>query len=226
MAYEEKEYTKSFEWKTWRKIFPFLKPYKATMWRILIFNLLCAGVRYPAAAFPALRDRQLHREEQHGGPCALCAFLCGRHYLPVDQRHHFYARFDEAGDGPWARHEARLLCAFADTFVFYYNVTPVGYLLARVMSDTNRIAALVAWNFFDILWAVTYVIGVFVAMLLLNVQLALVVMLVVPAIAFLTIYFQNRILHWNRRVRKINSKITSAYNEGIMGAKTSKTLVI
>ena len=44
MAYEEKEYTKSFEWKTWRKIFPFLKPYKATMWRILIFNLLCAGV--------------------------------------------------------------------------------------------------------------------------------------------------------------------------------------
>ena len=39
-------------------------------------------------------------------------------------------------------------------------------------------------------------------------------------------YFQNRILHWNRKVRKINSRITGAFNEGITGAKTSKTLVI
>ena len=39
-------------------------------------------------------------------------------------------------------------------------------------------------------------------------------------------YFQNRILHWNRKVRKINSQITGAFNEGITGAKTSKTLVI
>ena len=76
------------------------------------------------------------------------------------------------------------------------------------------------------LWASSYVIGVFIAMLLLNWKLALIVMLIVPAIAVLTVYFQNRILNWNRKVRKINSRITSAYNEGIMGAKTSKTLVI
>ena len=59
-----------------------------------------------------------------------------------------------------------------------------------------------------------------------NWKLALVIMLVVPAIALLTFYFQNRILKWNRQVRKINSKITSAYNEGIMGAKTAKSLVV
>ena len=47
-----------------------------------------------------------------------------------------------------------------------------------------------------------------------------------PILSLLTAYFQNRILHWNRRVRKMNSRITSAYNEGIMGARTSKTLVI
>lgn len=108
----------------------------------------------------------------------------------------------------------------------YYNVTPVGYILTRVMSDTSRISSLVAWNTFDILWAVSYVIGVFAAMLMLNMKLALIVILVVPAIALLTFYFQNRILFWNRKVRKTNSRITGAYNEGIMGAKTSKTLVI
>ena len=52
------------------------------------------------------------------------------------------------------------------------------------------------------------------------------VMVIVPVIAVLTTYFQKRILFWNRKVRSINSRITGAFNEGIMGAKTSKTLVI
>ena len=93
------------------------------------------------------------------------------------------------------------------------------------MSDTNRIAGLMAWNLIDILWALFYVLGVFAAMLVLNPALALPVILVVPVIAVLTAYFQNRILHWNRKIRKAHSHVTSAYNEGIMGAKTSKALV-
>ena len=55
----------------------------------------------------------------------------------------------------------------------FYNVTPVGYLLSRVMSDTSRIASMVAWNLTDILWAMFYVLGTFAAMLLLNWKLAL-----------------------------------------------------
>ena len=106
----------------------------------------------------------------------------------------------------------------------FYNVTPVGYLLTRVMSDTNRIASMVAWNLTDILWALFYVLGTFAAMLILNWRLALVVIVIVPVMAVLTGYFQNRILRWNRRVRKLNSRITGSFNEGITGAKTTKTL--
>ena len=108
----------------------------------------------------------------------------------------------------------------------YYNATPVGYILSRVMNDVARITELIAWDVIDMLWAIFYVVGVFVAMLFLNWKLALVIMLIVPAIAVLTWYFQNKILTWNRQVRKINSKITSGYNEGIMGAKTVKSLVV
>ena len=85
---------------------------------------------------------------------------------------------------------------------------------------------MIAWDVIDMLWAIFYVVGVFVAMLFLNWKLALVIMLIVPAIAVLTWYFQNKILTWNRQVRKINSKITSGYNEGIMGAKAVKSLVV
>ncbi len=108
----------------------------------------------------------------------------------------------------------------------YYNQNAVGWLLARVMSDTNRISGVVAWALIDLFWSVSYVVGVFIAMLILNWQLALLVMLVVPVVAVLTVIFQGKFLRSHRKVRHTNSQITGAYNEGITGAKTSKTLVI
>lgn len=108
----------------------------------------------------------------------------------------------------------------------YYNTTPVGYIHARVMSDTLRIAGMIAWGLVDMFWALIYVVSVFVIMFMLNAQLAFIITMIVPCIALLTVYFQNRILKWNRKVRRINSQITSAYNEGITGVKTSKSMVI
>jgi len=48
----------------------------------------------------------------------------------------------------------------------------------------------------------------------------------VPIIAVLSIYFRVKILKAYRKIRKENSKITGAFNEGITGAKTTKTLVL
>ena len=124
-------------------------------------------------------------------------------------------------DLKWAQFEHLQTLSFS-----YYNTTPVGYIHARVMSDTLRIASLVAWGLVDMFWALLYVLSVFTIMFLLNVRLALVILLIVPCIAVLTVYFQNKILHWNRKVRKINAQITSAYNEGITGVRTSKSMGI
>ncbi len=97
---------------------------------------------------------------------------------------------------------------------------------ARVMSDTLKIAGVAAWGLVDMFWAFLYVVSVFVVMFVLNARLAAILLVIVPCIAVITVVFQNKILHWNRRVRRINSQITSAYNEGITGVKTSKTMGI
>ena len=124
-------------------------------------------------------------------------------------------------DLKWAQFEHLQTLSFS-----YYNTTPVGYIHARVMSDTLRIAGMTAWGLVDMFWALLYVVSVFVIMFVLNIRLALILVLVVPCIAVITAFFQNRILKWNRKVRRINSQITSAYNEGITGVKTSKSMVI
>ena len=74
----------------------------------------------------------------------------------------------------------------------YYNTTPVGYIHARVMSDTLRIAGMTAWGLVDMFWAFVYVVSVFGIMLLLNWKLALIIMMIVPCIALLTVYFRTR----------------------------------
>ncbi|MBQ7824807.1 MAG: ABC transporter ATP-binding protein, partial [Clostridia bacterium] len=108
----------------------------------------------------------------------------------------------------------------------YYNVTSAGHSLSRVMSDTDRIASAVAWTFPNILWAMAYIPGVYVVLLMLDVKLALTLIVLAPIVAGFTVYFQKKLIELNREVRAQHSRITSGYNEGIMGAKTSKTLAL
>ena len=59
----------------------------------------------------------------------------------------------------------------------YFNQNNVGYIHARVMSDTARIGSIAAWYFFDLLWSTTYVVGAFAVMFSLNAKLALLIQL-------------------------------------------------
>lgn len=108
----------------------------------------------------------------------------------------------------------------------YFNQNSVGYLHARVMSDTGRIGEMVSWILLDCVWNVSYLIGAIVVMLSLNWRLALPVIAIVPVTVALIALFQNRLTKLNRRIRELNSTITSNFNEGITGAKTVKTLVV
>ncbi len=226
MAYEEKEYTKSFDIRSWKKLLPFLRPYRGIIAAVLVLNVFCAVIDIALPLFQRYAiDQFIQTEELSGLPFfalfygviialqALSVILFTRRSMRIEMQ--------------VGRDMKRACFVHLQTLsLSYYNVTPVGYLLSRIMSDTNRIAGMIAWNSVDMLWAVFYVLGVFGMMFLLDPGLAAAVILIVPVISLLTAWFQDRILRWNRRVRKMNSRITSAYNEGIMGARTSKTLVI
>lgn len=108
----------------------------------------------------------------------------------------------------------------------YFNQNSVGYIHARLMSDTSRIGGLVSWTLIDCVWRVTYLVGAIVVMILMNPKLAALVLSILPLLVILFSFFQKKLIHVNREVREINSKITSNFNEGITGAKTIKSLAI
>ena len=225
-AFDEKEYTKAFDLKIWKRLLPILARYKKTIVLMAVVNGLTAMMDVILPLFQKYAiSRFIERGTLDGLPLYTAAYLgvilletlmvvgwsrkamYVEMYLGRDMRRDLFGHLQTLS-------------------LSFYNVTPVGYLITRVMNDTNRIAGNIAWNLTDMAWSVLYVLSTFAAMLALNWRLALVVILIVPAVAALTGCFQPRILHWNRKVRKLNSKITGAFNEGITGAKTSKTLVI
>ena len=108
----------------------------------------------------------------------------------------------------------------------YFNQNSVGYIHARLMSDTGRIGGLVSWWLIDCTWRISYLLGAVFVMLRMNAKLALMVLTTVPLLILLFAIFQKRLEEVNHEVREINSKITGNFNEGIMGAKTIKSLAI
>lgn len=107
----------------------------------------------------------------------------------------------------------------------YFNQNSVGYIHARVMSDTGKIANLVSWSLLDCLWNLTYMLGALVVMFKTNAKLTLIVLAIVPAVVIVVCFMQKKLTFANRKIREINSRITGTFNEGITGAKTIKTLV-
>ncbi|WP_312649236.1 ABC transporter ATP-binding protein [Proteiniclasticum sp.] len=107
----------------------------------------------------------------------------------------------------------------------YYDKNAVGWMIARTTSDAQKIAETVAWGVVDMVWGAAMMLGVSVVMLIINWQLALVTLLTVPVLGIISVFFEKKMLVSYRNVRKINSKITGLFNDGIVGAKTTKTLV-
>ena len=106
----------------------------------------------------------------------------------------------------------------------YYNRTPVGWIMSRVTSDTDRLSDLVTWGLLDVTWGIMNIIAAVYFMSLINWRLAILVFLLIPVIVVIAVQFKKRIIGEYRTVRKINSKITGAYNETITGVRVIKAL--
>jgi ATP-binding cassette subfamily B protein len=106
----------------------------------------------------------------------------------------------------------------------YFGRTPVGWIMSRVTSDSERIAQLVTWGMLDVTWAITSVTSSMIFMALINWRLALVVLALIPILLVVAVWFKTRILVEYRRVRRLNSKITGEYNQNITGVRVVKAL--
>ena len=223
---EEYGYPTSFDFAQWKKLFRYIQFLK-TPFVLLLFAAMATALfdaifpyfsRYAIDHFIALQTT-----EGLGVFALLYALAAGlqtgANVIYCQQCIVIEMKVGQALRDACFEHLQRLPLSF-------FNVTPVGYLVARVMSDTNQLGSIFSWRLAEFVWNGCYLIFVVISMFLLSWRLALLVLIVVPPIALVCSFFQRRLLRANRRVRRANSTLTASFNENISGAKTIKTLAV
>ena len=107
----------------------------------------------------------------------------------------------------------------------FYDRKAVGWLMARMTSDCSNLSRIMAWSMLDLTWGTCALCGTILLMTWLSWRLALVVITIAPILMAISRYYQVRLLKTSRALRKANSQTTAAFNEGIVGVKTSKSMV-
>ena len=108
----------------------------------------------------------------------------------------------------------------------YYDKNASGWIMARLTSDSRKLAEIISWGIVDISWGIATMSGILIILYVVYAPLALIITVLTPILLGVCLLFRRRILMAYRDVRNTNSKITGAFNEGILGSKTTKTLVL
>jgi len=222
--FEEEEFTTQFNGRTFLRILAQTRPH----WRwVVAFLLAVAAVSAMDSYFTYLSKRMVDEGILGGDRAALVEIMITYGLLIFVQAIGAFGFIYLAGVlGERVRYDLRkkMFDHLQALSFSYFDRTPVGWIMARVTSDSDRIAELVTWGLLDLTWGIMNVGTALIFMLLINWKLALLVLLVIPVLAFVAVQFKKRILVEYRQVRKINSKITGAYNENINGVRVVKAL--
>jgi ATP-binding cassette, subfamily B, bacterial len=223
-VFQEESYNKRYDFELWKKLLIYVKPYKHLIF-LLTFVMIAVGC--VEATFPLMTKYAIDNFIVKGSLIGIESFLIKYCFLIIIQVINVWLLIAVAG-----KLEVKV-CYDIRKNAFehlqnlsfsYFDKTPVGWLMARMTSDIQKLSDTLAWGIVDFVWGFAMMLFISIYMFFLNWKLALVVLIVIPPLVVISMYYQKRILTAHREVRKTNSRITGAFNEGIMGAKTTKTL--
>lgn len=222
--FEEEEFTTQFNGRTFKRILGLTRQH--SQW-VVGFLVTIALVSALDSYFTFLSKQIVDQAIVPGDTAALVGIVTRYASLLLVQAVFVFAFIYLAGVlGERIRYDLRqvMFNHLQQLSLSYYNQTPVGWIMSRVTSDSDRVAELVTWGLLDVTWGVMNILTATFFMLLINWRLALVVMLSIPVMIVVAVQFRKVILVEFRQSRKFNSKITGAYNENITGVRVVKAL--
>jgi ATP-binding cassette subfamily B protein len=177
---EEYEKKASFSFRTWRKLFSYLDRPKRTFCIMMFFIGLMALLDVLFPLFQAwLVDGFLEPGSLDGiwifGVAFFVLVAVQTAFLIVFLK--VTLRF-ELDTSRTLRN--KMFRKFQGLPVDFFDTRPVGYLVSKTMSDTDRVANVASWGAIDIGWQVVYIIGVFIPMFILNAGLAAIILCIIP----------------------------------------------
>ncbi len=222
--FEEEEFEAKYNGKTMRRILGLTRPHLRLVIGFLITILLVAGTD---AIFTFISKQIIDQGIAASNRDALVRFLSyygGLILLQAVMVFGFIYMASLLGERVRFDLRQKMFNHLQELSLSYYSRTPVGWIMARVTSDSDRVADLVTWGLLDSAWAVMNILASVGFMFYINWRMALLVLAALPVLLYVALQFRRRILGQYRNVRKNNSKITGAFNENITGVRVVKAL--
>lgn len=221
---QEEIHEEKIDVRLWRQILQLAKPYR----RYILFAMLgSVALAAGDALFPYMTKIAVDRFVVPQNTDGLIWFAGAFLLLVLYQSASVYLFINMAGKVETSLTYAIRQAGFEhlhELSFSFYDKRAVGWLLARLTSDVNRLGDVVGWGLVDLLWGGVAMLFYSIVMFSMNWRLALLTVCILPILAVASVYFQRRILRSYRDVRRVNSKITGSFNEGIIGATTTKIL--
>ena len=222
---EDDQLANRLDWPLWRKVLTYGRPYKRDLSILSIAAIACAACD---VALPYLTGKLIDDITTRGESARIALF--GSLYVATIAilAINIYAFIILAGRvTTGVSHDIRRDCfAKLQALPFsFYDQKAVGWLMARLTSDCNNLSRVLGWALLDIVWGTFLLSALTVTMFTLSWKLALVVLCIIPLLLWVSRCFQVWLLLTSRKLRKANSHTTAAFNEGIVGVRTTKSLV-
>lgn len=131
-------------------------------------------------------------------------------------------RVGVAGQRALARLRARLFARLQRLPLAYFTRHPVGDLLSRVLNDVDTLNQLLSGGLTQLVGAVFSVGGIVVAMLVMDVRLALASLTVIPLMAGTTMLFARRARRAFRTTRETVGDVTAGLEREITGIREAQ----
>lgn len=222
--FEEEEFTTQFNGGTIMRVVRQGFPH----WKLMALFLFCiASVSALDSYFTYLSKRIIDEGILGQNIQALWSIILQYGLLTIAQAILVFGFIAAAGSlGEKVQYDLRkkMFNKLQDLALSYFNRVPVGWLMSRVTSDSQRVGDLVSWGFLDTIWGITNIGTAMIFMMYINWKMALIVLVSIPILIIVAGEFKKTILVEFRQVRKINSKITASYNENITGVRVVKSL--
>ena len=221
---EEEEHTSPLTGPVFRRILGLLKPH----WQWVVGFIITIGLTSALdSLFTYINKNMIDQGMMMGDTSTLYRLAAYYGVLQIIQAGLVFTFIYLAGVlGERIQYDLRkmMFVHLQDLSLSYYAQNAVGRLMARVTSDSGRVADLMTWGLVDTTWAFMNITTATIFMMIINWRLALVVFAIVPILMYIAVQFRKKILVEFRASRRANSKITGAHNENIQGVRVVKAL--
>ena len=208
---------------TGRRLLGELKPYKSPLAYAMVLVLLGAASQ---AGGPALIGITIDRYILEGGDRTMLFVMMGVLLAiygvgALAQRGQTY-QVGSIGQSVLATIRGRIFDRLQHLPLRYFDKRPVGDLMSRVLNDVDTLNQLFSQGIAQLLGSLFSLVGILLAMFLLQWNLALASFLIIPLMLFLTAFFARRARRAFRVTRQTVGDVTANLQEDIVGVREAQ----